>query len=293
MKIIEPSKIEGEIEDLLETAKEQVVIISPYNELTDWKKMINKVKKAQKNGVKITWYSRKDAKEKYPGEIWRIFNIRPILIENLHAKLYLNEDYAIITSMNLCKTSNDISIDIGLKTTNKEEFREVYRFYNGYIKNASDLNKLSDAQDEKQHDQFKKTSVQGKNISNLLYINEIYRHLVKNFGELLIEKKHHEGYNDDGQIKSITFKLPKSIVEIAPFKRSLRIKIYININYSSFNDAIHKRNLLSCKELEISDEEKYLKYYYKSNFIIQEWDQMRVNFFLNELDILLEIASQK
>ena len=137
MEFIKPPEIASKIMTLMDEAEERIIIISPYNKLSNWKKIRNHFEKAQARGVTIEYYIR--ANEKGNKEEVRQLGIEPVEIDNLHAKVYLNDETAIVTSLNLHQFSDENSIDIGYKTETAEEYKEVYEFYTRYV--VSEINK--------------------------------------------------------------------------------------------------------------------------------------------------------
>lgn len=130
MELIRPAEVTGKILSLIEDAEKSLVIISPYNNFIGFNKFIKRFKEAKEKGIEILYYSRKN--EIHKG--MDLIDIEPFLIENLHAKLYLNEKYAIFSSMNLVKYSDDFSIDFAFKTETPAEYDAAVNFYESYIK---------------------------------------------------------------------------------------------------------------------------------------------------------------
>lgn len=130
MELIRPAEVTGKILSLIEDAEKSLVIISPYNNFIDFNKFIKRFKEAKEKGIEILYYSRKN--EIHKG--MDLIGIEPLLIENLHAKLYLNEKYAIFSSMNLVKYSDDFSIDFAFKTETQAEYDAAVNFYESFIK---------------------------------------------------------------------------------------------------------------------------------------------------------------
>ncbi len=130
MKLIQPAEISGKIMTLIDQAKTNIIIVSPYNQINNWRKLQNRIEKAKERGVDIIWYIRKD---KGNAEQIKALGINPIEIENLHAKIYLNESNAVVTSMNLYKYSDDASLDIGYFISEKEQYDELIEFINNYL----------------------------------------------------------------------------------------------------------------------------------------------------------------
>ena len=118
---------------LIEEADEQVVLICPYVKIKKWYKLLNKLKGLKQRNINVEIYVREYENESIE-EILAI-GYQPILVPNLHAKVYLNEKYAIVSSMNLLLSSDTNSIDIGFKTEDEKEYNEVKDYYIRYIRN--------------------------------------------------------------------------------------------------------------------------------------------------------------
>ena len=131
MELIQPAEISGKIMTLFDQAKEEIIIISPYNKFTHWKKLTQRIKKAKDRGVNIKWFIRKNV-ENNANQI-REIGIEPIEIENLHCKIYLNEMNAVVTSMNLHEFSDSSSIDIGYFIQDNKQYKELTDFINIHI----------------------------------------------------------------------------------------------------------------------------------------------------------------
>jgi hypothetical protein len=136
MQLISPSLISGEIMALIDEADEKIVLISPYLKVSKWYKFRNKLEAAQKRKLNIEIFVREGEFETYQEAI--DLGLHPIVIPNLHTKLYFNEKKAIVSSMNLLLSSDTNSLDIALKTESEKEYNEIVEYYNRYIsKNAN------------------------------------------------------------------------------------------------------------------------------------------------------------
>lgn len=294
MKIIQPLKIQGEILDLIDTAKKEIVIISPYNEITGWEQTQRIIKRSQSNKVKITWYSRLNAKQKYSNELWDIFKINPILIENLHAKIYLNEKVAIVTSMNFCKASAEKSTDIGTKTENQKEYQDVYTFYETYIKDRGTCSHIEMEQEAATHGEHAKVEDIPEKISSLFYVNGIYEHLCKRFGKIEYQKRYKNRMDNDDNLKYFSLNVLEYTIDFIPYESAIKMVIHLqqtNLNMEDSLKAFKSDNVdLSSKELKYDVEEGSIKYYYKSNYCIKDWDTRRLDYFLSDVDKLLKFA---
>jgi hypothetical protein len=136
MKYIKPPEIASKIMSLIDEAQDHVIIVSPYNQIANWKKLRNRLTAAIDRKVKIEYYVRADDNHEQREEI-RALGIEPIEIDKLHAKLYMNEQSAVVTSMNLYYYSDVNSLDIGFQTDTQDEYDQVMSFYRTYI-NRSD-----------------------------------------------------------------------------------------------------------------------------------------------------------
>lgn len=134
MQLIKPSQISGEIMTLIEETDKKVVLISPYFKVNKWYKFLNKLDVARQRNIEIEIYVRQGEFESVKEVLETGFE--PNEIPNLHTKLYLNEKYAIVSSMNLLLSSDTNSLDIALKTENQKEYEELLGYYDRYIKNS-------------------------------------------------------------------------------------------------------------------------------------------------------------
>ncbi len=132
MELIQPAEISGKIMTIIDQAKEYIIIVSPYNKISNWDKLLKRLDQAKQNGIKIEWFIRKGV-EGNDNEIRRL-GIIPIEVENLHSKIYLNERNAIVTSMNLHFYSDNNSIDIGYEIKEKDKHFEILEFIDNYIR---------------------------------------------------------------------------------------------------------------------------------------------------------------
>jgi hypothetical protein len=292
MKIIKPDAISGEIMDLITSAKKEIIIITPYHEITGWDKLINKIKKAQSKDIKIIWYSRKDVKQKNPDELWKLFKIKPILISDLHAKIYLNEVNAVVTSLNLCKISDEKSTDIGHLTQNHEEYKDIYDFYEKYIKVPDSFSKIESF--EKCETPFLETKKNGitTKISKTYAFNGIHEHIIMTYGNFQYK------YIEDSDLSYYDFLKKDYKLYFEFYEKAIKIFIQIpnrDLGKLDFKKRVdHTReNIILSKELEFWDSKSSIKYFYKSNFIIKAWVKRQLDFFLKDLDTIIEIIVHK
>jgi len=133
MQLINPSEISSKIMTMIEDCESKLILVSPYVKISKWYKLKKKFEEAINKNISIEFYIRDDSENKQSMIEVNEFGIEPILVPNLHCKLYLNENYAIITSMNLLLSSEINSLEIGYITETKEEYNDVLKYYNKYL----------------------------------------------------------------------------------------------------------------------------------------------------------------
>lgn len=137
MKFIPPLEISSKIMTLIQEANEELILVSAYVELDNWSKMKRCLEKAVSRNVKITFFARENAKQNL--NFLKQNGIKLILVKDLHAKLYINENYGIVTSQNIIEYSDKNSIDIGYVTEKASERKELVDFVHKYIGSAEPL----------------------------------------------------------------------------------------------------------------------------------------------------------
>lgn len=133
MKILLPHKISGALFDIIHEARQELVLVSPYVDLTHWKQLATALTAARDRGVRITFYTRHEPNKPTSKEQVEALGITPQLVPWLHAKFYFNETTGIITSLNLLGTSNSNSIEIGSQLETAEELEVLRHFVKQYL----------------------------------------------------------------------------------------------------------------------------------------------------------------
>jgi hypothetical protein len=152
MELIKPSEIGAKITTLIEDASKSVLLVSPFNDIEGWPRLRPALVDAAARGVRLTLVHRTDKEvlgfEGVKISVWSV--------DNLHAKIYLNERYGIVGSMNLLRSSNERSLEIAYKTTLESEHEELSEFCQRYLKRPQDV-RMEPARAAKQvlwHDYF-------------------------------------------------------------------------------------------------------------------------------------------
>jgi hypothetical protein len=171
MIFIPPMEIATRIMTLIDNAKTSLVLVSPYISIDKWDKFKKCLQRAVDRGVIITIYARENADQNL--NCIRFFNVNLVLVKDLHAKIYLNDSYAIASSQNLIQYSDSNSIDFAYCTETEEERNQLLNFINQYLIVVKPI-KLTVA--EKIDSAIKKSPVKESNINTFkdFEINEIY-----------------------------------------------------------------------------------------------------------------------
>jgi hypothetical protein len=133
VKLINPSAISARILTLLDESDERVVIVSPYMKISKWYKFVNKINELKTRRILMEIYVRDDPDNTATYRDLDQLALQYKKIPQLHSKLYLNERYGIITSMNLLLSSEINSLEIGYATETWTEYNDLLGFYHRYI----------------------------------------------------------------------------------------------------------------------------------------------------------------
>jgi phosphatidylserine/phosphatidylglycerophosphate/cardiolipin synthase-like enzyme len=127
-KFLNTAGISYYLQELINTAKHELVLISPYLKLNERIKESIKDKYDSKIDIKVV-YGKNELQPEEDNWLKSIKNIRIFFCKNLHAKCYLNENAVIITSMNLYEFSQVSNNEMGIyieKNDDPELYKDVY-----------------------------------------------------------------------------------------------------------------------------------------------------------------------
>ncbi len=141
MKIIPPYQITSTILNLINEAEEYIVLVSPYVNFKNWDRIKIDILNAIKRGIQIEFYARLDNENFKSWEQIEQLGLKPKLIRNLHAKLYFNEKFGVVSSMNLLTSSNLKAIEFGSIYHTEQELSELKGFIKKYLEPNIELSK--------------------------------------------------------------------------------------------------------------------------------------------------------
>ena len=149
-KFLETHGIFSKVASILDTAKQFVYIVSPYIELSTEQEL--NFEGATKRNVKtVIIYRKKESSSLQERESLRFLkglpNIQLISILDLHAKIYANENEAVLSSRNLTNRKEGCSIEVGVVFDRTEQtYQELINTVEkmkGYVK-AKEITSAND-----------------------------------------------------------------------------------------------------------------------------------------------------
>lgn len=109
---------------LFDESDEFVLIVSSYVKILRWYKLLKKLENLKRRKIKHSFIIRDD----FSGNSNSFKELDELgigftAIPDLHCKLYMNEKYVIVSSMNLLLSSEINSIELAYQTETKEEYQ--------------------------------------------------------------------------------------------------------------------------------------------------------------------------
>jgi phosphatidylserine/phosphatidylglycerophosphate/cardiolipin synthase-like enzyme len=132
VKFLKTTGISNEIEQLISNSKQQLYLITPYLQISPILKPLIRDLVLKIPTISFTVVCRSDKINAEDMEFFQDLKIVKVLaLDNLHAKCYLNEDTAIITSMNLYQYSERNNYEMGIKierNAEKDEYDQLFEY---------------------------------------------------------------------------------------------------------------------------------------------------------------------
>ena len=138
-KFLNTTGVSYHLEELIKGTKDKLILISPYLQFTDRIKEHLTNLNIQKRDIRIIYRENKLQLEENNWLESQI-GIRTSLCKNLHAKCYINENEAIITSMNLYEFSQQNNNEMGIYISKAQD----PDLYNATLEEVQRLLTISD-----------------------------------------------------------------------------------------------------------------------------------------------------
>jgi phosphatidylserine/phosphatidylglycerophosphate/cardiolipin synthase-like enzyme len=119
-KFLNSSGTTYHLEELIKSASDRLIIISPYLKLNDRIKELLEDRNRLKIDIRIV-YGKNDLQPEEINWLKNLTFIRTSFCKNLHAKCYLNENECIITSLNLYEFSQVNNNEMGVLIYRNED----------------------------------------------------------------------------------------------------------------------------------------------------------------------------
>jgi len=125
-KFLDTTGVSYHLQQLINNANEKLILISPYLKLNERLKQSLEDKDRMKIDVRLI-YGKSELQPAENNWLKSLRSIRTSFCQNLHAKCYLSENEAIITSMNLYEFSQQNNNEMGVYIDkNKTEDEQLY-----------------------------------------------------------------------------------------------------------------------------------------------------------------------
>lgn len=124
-KFLNTSATNYYLEELIKTATDRVILISPFLKLNDRIKELLQDKNRLKIDVRIV-YGKSELQPEEINWLKELTYVRTSFCKNLHAKCYINEESCIITSLNLYEFSQINNNEMGIYIS-RDEDGEIYK----------------------------------------------------------------------------------------------------------------------------------------------------------------------
>jgi phosphatidylserine/phosphatidylglycerophosphate/cardiolipin synthase-like enzyme len=152
-KFLNTSATNYYLEELIKSASDRLILISPFLKLNDRIKELLEDKNRLKIDVRIV-YGKSELQPEEINWLKELSFVRTSFCKNLHAKCYLNEESCIITSLNLYEFSQVNNNEMGVfvsRSDDAEMYRETYEEAQRIIRISDEvrisLEKISAGQD--------------------------------------------------------------------------------------------------------------------------------------------------
>lgn len=124
--VLDTAHCSASLSHLVKNAKKEIILVSPYLQISPI--LLNLLRDASSKNIEITLIYRDDkptgkSLERLNEEKSKLdgMNVKMLCLENLHAKCYLNEFMAILTSMNLYQHSQENNTELGLMVIENQD----------------------------------------------------------------------------------------------------------------------------------------------------------------------------
>ena len=131
-KFLDTTGVSNELAQIIKGARERLILISPFLQIGDRFKEFLEEQDRQKIDIRII-YGKSELQPQENNWLKSLKSVRTSICKNLHAKCYLNEKEALISSMNFYEFSQMNNNEMGI-VVHKSEDAELYNDINDEAK---------------------------------------------------------------------------------------------------------------------------------------------------------------
>ncbi len=140
-QFLDTTGISYHLQQMINNANEKLILISPYLKINERIKKSLEEKDKFKIDIRLI-YGKSDLQPSENNWLKSLRSIRTSFCKDLHAKCYLNENEAIITSMNLYDFSEVNNYEMGIfveKAKDADLYNEIYKEVNRLIRTSDEI----------------------------------------------------------------------------------------------------------------------------------------------------------
>jgi len=127
-KFLDTTGVSYYLQQLINNAHERLILISPYLKINERIKQSLEDKHRLKIDIRMI-YGKNELQPEENNWLKSLSSVRTSFCKNLHAKCYLNEQEALITSMNLYEFSEVNNNEMGIHVTKQEDSQLYHDIY--------------------------------------------------------------------------------------------------------------------------------------------------------------------
>lgn len=120
-QFLDTTAVSHELTQLIKKADEKLYLLSPYLQIAPPLKDLIRERDSRKIDIRVVYGKEDKLNPEDLSFLQDLSSVKVSFCENMHAKCYLNENTAIVTSMNLYQYSQQNNREMGIKIENKVE----------------------------------------------------------------------------------------------------------------------------------------------------------------------------
>lgn len=125
-RLLKPHQIASETIELIDRSNRHAILVSPYVKL--WGMLEQTLERAKNRGTRLTFFLRAEAKVgDLANGLHRKYGAEVVTLKDLHAKLFVGDTRAIVSSMNLYDASQSKNFELAMMFEQKPDVDRIRR----------------------------------------------------------------------------------------------------------------------------------------------------------------------